>query len=120
MPATAAFCTSSNESRPDTSSTSSASGSAPSSSAWPIELVERVVPADVFADRDELARRGEARGGVQPAGLVEHLLVRGQAVGQRREQRSPRRVGPSPTGAHRTSTSSSAALPQIPHDEFAR
>ncbi len=29
-------------------------------------------------------------------------------------------VGPAPTGAHRTATSSSAALPQIPHDEVAR
>ena len=37
-PATAAFCTSSNDSRPETSTIWSLSGSAPSSSAWPISL----------------------------------------------------------------------------------
>ena len=47
------------------------------------QLVERVVPADVFARGDQLARRGEARRRVQPAGLVEHALVRGEPLGQR-------------------------------------
>ena len=85
----------------------------------PDQLVERVVATDVFPHRDQLAGGGEARRGVQAAGLVEHALVRGEPLGQRRNVLAATR-GPAPTGAQRTSTSSSAALPQMPHDELAR
>ena len=69
----------------------------------------------------QLAVGREARRRVQPAGLVEHALVLARA-GRAASRTHARRdaSGPAPTGAQRTSTSSSAALPQIPHDEFAR
>ena len=38
------------------------------------QLVERVVATDVLAHRDELARRREQPGRVEPAGLVEGAL----------------------------------------------
>ena len=60
----------------------------------PDQLVERVVPADVFARGDQLAVGGEARRRVQPAGLVEHPLVRGEPIGQRaHDARGDRRAG---------------------------
>ena len=40
----------------------------------PDQLVERVVAADVLAEREQLTVGGEARRGVQPAGGVEHGL----------------------------------------------
>ncbi len=57
MPATAAFWTSSKLVRPETSATRSLAGSRPARSSVPIELVHRVVPADVLAQAQELALR---------------------------------------------------------------
>ena len=37
----------------------------------PDHLVQGVMPADVFAEDDQLARHGEDRGGVEAAGAVE-------------------------------------------------
>ena len=84
------------------------------------QLVEGVVPADVFADFDEIARDREPRRRVQPAGL------RRTDAGARPSGRAANAAtdaattGPSLTGAQRTSSSSSAALPQTPHAEVAR
>src|SRR3712207_7784491 len=49
-------------------------------------LVDGVVPADVLPQSHHFAVRGEQPGGVQPAGLVEHLLGRTQPVGQGRSE----------------------------------
>jgi hypothetical protein len=40
------------------------------------ELVKRVVPPDVLADRDEFAVRREQTRSVQATGLIERLLCR--------------------------------------------
>jgi hypothetical protein len=63
----------------------------PLAHAVPDDLVDRVVPADVLAQGDQLAVHREQPGRVQSAGLVEHLLGRAQPVGQReqRRQRQP-------------------------------
>jgi hypothetical protein len=69
QPATAAFCTSSNESRPLTQSTAGereatlAEGPAD-------DLVHRVVAADVLAQAEQLAAGVEEAGRVQPAGAL--------------------------------------------------
>ena len=78
------------------------------------ELVERVVPADVLAQRDELTVGREARRRVEPAGRVEHGLRGAQPVGQRGRPPTGATVGPAPTGAHCCSTSSRVVLPQSP------
>jgi alpha-1,2-mannosyltransferase len=53
----------------------------------PDHLVDRVVPADVLADGDQLTGRGEQPRGVQPAGTGEHPLRLTQPVRQRRQDR---------------------------------
>ena len=85
-PATAAFWTSSNDSRPLTHSTWPCSGRRPSSSARPIDLVHRVVAPDVLAHVQQLAVGREEPGGVQAAGAGEAGLA--QALGQVGEQRA--------------------------------
>ena len=85
----------------------------------PDQLVERVVPSDVLADRDQLTARGEQGRGMQPAGLIEG------ASGQRASRSGRARItvrgttGPSGSGSQRKATSSIDALPQIPHDAVA-
>ena len=82
------------------------------------ELVERVVPPDVLADRDQLAVRREQPGRMQPAGLVERLLRRRSRSGSARIT-ARATTGPSGSGSDRRATSSIDALPQIPHDAVA-
>ena len=74
------------DSRPLTHSTLPCSGSRPSSSARPIDLVHRVVAADVLAHEQQLAVGREQPGRVQAAGAGEPGLA--QALGQVGEQRA--------------------------------
>ena len=76
MPARAAFCTISKPARPESTSTPSRSGSAPARSRSPIDLVHRVVAADVLAQHEQRAGRVEERRCVQTAGLREAALRR--------------------------------------------
>ena len=85
----------------------------------PDELVEGVVPADVLADRDQLAARREERRRVQPAGLVERLLGGPQQVGQGERSRTVARPDRPAATSQRNATSSIDALPQIPHEAVA-
>ena len=102
QPATAAFCTSSNERRPLTQSTDSRERQAAVEERPADHLVERVVPADVLARAEQLAGRGEEAGRVQAAGRGERRLRLAQPVGQRRHERerdaaaSTRRAAPRP------------------------
>ena len=92
QPATAAFCTSSNESRPLTQRIDRQSGSRPVEQRPADHLVHRVVAADVLAAADELAGGVEEPGGVQAAGALEPRL--GEALGQRRRAARGRPAGP--------------------------
>ena len=85
QPATDAFCTSSNESRPLTQRIESASGTRPSPKRPAEHLVHRVVAADVLAHAEQLSVRREEPGRVQPAGQGEGRLRLAQATGQRRD-----------------------------------
>ncbi len=119
MPAMTAFCTSSKLARPDTCSTAAAQRKPVVHDRPADDLVDGVVAADVFADDEQLARRGvEQRRRVQPARLVEHGLPGAQRVGQRDEQsRHPRRRRRSTTSYDDTvSTASMDALPHSPHE----
>ena len=87
QPATAAFWTSSNESRPLTQRTCSASGSSRSPEGPADDLVHRVVAADVLAHAQQLAGSGEETCRVQAAGCVEGRLRLAQPVGQRGDER---------------------------------
>ncbi len=85
----------------------------------PDQLVQRVVPADVLAHRDERPVGVEQAGRVEAAGGA-----RTRPGASRRRAGSASSVsgvttGPSGIGAQRTSTSSSDALPQMPHDAVA-
>ncbi len=80
MPATAAFWTISKLTRPDTMRIRSWSGMRLGEDLRADQLVERVVPTDVLADRDQLAVRREQRGRVEAAGLVERPLGRAEQV----------------------------------------
>ena len=84
-PATAAFCTSSNDSRPLTHRIRSPSGTSPSSSIAADDLVHRVVAPDVLARQHELAVGVEQAGGVDAAGALERRLL--EPVGQAGEER---------------------------------
>jgi hypothetical protein len=55
---------------------------------------------------------------VETTGAFEHGLRLAEPVGQR-DQHPELDLGPGATGSHRTSMSSSAALPQTPHEEVA-
>ena len=121
IPATAAFCTSSNDSRPDTSSTSSrerqlAFEQTRCRSACRARCADRRPRASRAACRRRVKRAAACR---PPVWSNTRWRLR-QLPGQRSDARSPRRPGPRRPGAQRTSISSSAALPQIPHDEFDR
>ena len=83
-PATAAFCTSSNASRPLTQRIAPASGTRPSSSARPITLSIALWRPTSSRTISSSPRRVEQAGRVQAAGALEGRLA--QAVGQRREQ----------------------------------
>ncbi len=88
MPAITAFCTSSKLARPDTCSTDAAQRQPVVQHRPADDLVDGVVPADVFAQHEQFAgRRVEERGGVQSAGLVEDRLLRAQRVGEADEGR---------------------------------
>ena len=50
------------------------------------QLVERIVPADVFTQLEQLARQIKQRAGMQSAGLLERLLLRAQAVGKKEDR----------------------------------
>ena len=113
-PATAAFCTSSKESRPLTQRIAAVSGRPPVEQRAPDHLVHRVVAPDVLAHEQQLAGRVEQAGRVQAAGALEGRLA--QAVRQRGEQRAVD-AGPSGRRGACTATSSSAPLPQTPHEE---
>ena len=94
-PASAAFWTSSKESRPETQSRGGPAAAAVEQRAAD-DLVHCVVAADVLAHEQRLARGAEQAGRVQAAGAREGRLA--QAVGQRGEQRRGRSRGPSETG----------------------
>ena len=81
------------------------------------DLVERVVAPDVLAQDDELARRASnSAGGVQAARALEARLH--EPVGQPGEQVARRPRGPAGAALGvRRATSSSAPLPQTPHDD---
>ena len=93
----------------------SSSGSLPSISAHADEFVERVVPADVFAHRHQLAGRVEKRRGVQAAGRSEHALRGAQRSGNAEIVRGAtcrdERTGARP----RSRSASMLALPHTPH-----
>ena len=114
QPATAAFCTSSNESRPLTQSTcrTAAAGGLerPGRSPCPSR-----VAADVLARRRSSPRREESRG-VQPARRSEGRLGRASVSGSDTTSRRGPSAGSRPRGAS-TATASSAPLPQTPHDD---
>ncbi len=90
-PATAAFCTSSNDSRPLTQSDVLVQRQQAVEQRAADDLVHRVVAPDVLAHEQQLAGRREEAGGVQAAGAREGRLA--QALGQVGEQRA-RDVGP--------------------------
>ena len=70
--------------------------------------------ADVLAHRDELAVGGEPRGRVQAAGLAERRAgARRGGSGSDRTTDARDDADRARPGSHRTSSSSSAALPQI-------
>ena len=70
-----AFCTSSNEARPETNKSAPRSGSRPS-------RVDRVMPSHVFTKYQQFARRTvEERRRVKPAGLLENPLGGAQSLG---------------------------------------
>ncbi len=119
MPAIAAFCTISKLTRPETISTSSASGSAPFEQRVADELVDRVVTTDVFAQRDELAVGGEARRRRGARRWRRTPSARRAARRAATRARSGRRPGPAPTGSQCCATSSSVVLPQSPQLAFA-
>ena len=73
-PIMTAFCASSNEARPLTSSTWPASGSRPRAQRPAGHLIHRVVPAHILAQHEQGAVRGEQAGRVQAAGAAEHAL----------------------------------------------
>ena len=54
----------------------------------PDDLVQCVVPADVLAEDEQLARRAEERGGVQPAGLLERALGGAEEIRQGKDDRA--------------------------------
>ncbi len=83
-PATAHFCTSSNESRPLTHTSAGMQRHGAGGQARADDLVERVVAPDVLAQDDQLAGRVEQRGRVQAARALEAGLH--EPVGQRGEQ----------------------------------
>ena len=93
MPATRAFCTSSNDARPLTHSTCEDSGSAPLQQHPADDLVDGVVSAHVLGDLDQRAVDGEQAGRMQSARAVEHGLLRPQAIGQARHDRRRYRPG---------------------------
>ena len=95
MPAIAAFWVSSKLARPLTISTCPDSGSRPARTPSPMTLSTALCRPDVLAQGDQLPRGGEQPRGVQPAGLLEHLLLRAQPVRQREQhlQRQPGVVG---------------------------
>ena len=95
------------------------------------QLVERVVPTDVFARGNELPARGEPRRGMETTGLVEHPLVRAQPIGQRlhdtrtdlRARHPPARCGSRPRRARpcrRCRTTSSRGTGGIAHSSGTR
>ena len=104
QPATAAFCTSSNERRPLTQSTCDASGSSALEERPADDLVHRVVASDVLAHARELAVGVEEPGRMQPAGRRERALRLEQPRRQRRDDverdleraLDPRRARPRP------------------------
>ena len=119
-PAITAFCTSSNDARPDDHQHAARQRDAPVQQRPADHLVDGVVPPDVLAHHEQLAAGGEQPGRVQPAGRVEHPLGRAQRVGQavssaasvdpqRRRRRRANRL--------RSRTASMLALPQTPHDD---
>ena len=85
QPATAAFWTSSNESRPLTQRIEPESGAARRGTRAD-DLVERVVAADVLAHAEQLAVGREEPGRVQAAGHLERRLRRAQPVRERRDE----------------------------------
>ena len=94
IPAIIAFWVSSKLARPLTISTQPDSGSRSCAGGPADDLVDRVVPADVLAHDQQLALGGEQAGRVQPAGAVEHLLVRPQRLRHPGEH-----AGGGPTGS---------------------
>ena len=70
--------------------------------------------ADVLAHQQQLAVGIEQTGGVQPAGAAKAGLL--EPVGQIGGQGAADR-GSAGAGALRTATSSSAPLPQTPHED---
>ena len=83
MPAIAAFCTISKLALPDTSSTRAGERQIACQEPLADDLVDRVVPADVLAQREQLAVARKQRRAVQPTGAFEHLLGSPQRVRQR-------------------------------------
>ena len=81
------------------------------------QLVERVVAADVLAEHDQGAGRVEQSGRVEPAGRLEHGWASRRRPAEARIRR--RDDGAGRDRVDRTSTSSSDALPQMPHEAVA-
>ena len=114
-PATAAFCTSSNESRPLTQSTDPLQRQQAVEQRAADHLVHRVVAPHVLAEVDRLAGGREETGRVEAAGAREGRLA--QPLGQVGEQAAlDRRAGREAIGVHRDLLQR-ALCPQTPHDE---
>ena len=86
QPATDAFCTSSNESRPLTQRTRSASGSKPSRNAQPTTLSSALCRPTSSRTQTKLALGREETRGVEPAGRGERALGLSQPLGKRRHE----------------------------------
>ena len=95
QPATAAFCTSSNESRPLTQSTCSRERQQPLAERPADDLVERVVPADVLAQAEQRAvarRRGPVA--CRPPVAANAACAARKASGQRGDELAATRRSP--------------------------
>ena len=90
MPATLAFWTISKLARALTTRTVAPSGSSRLAGRGADDLVDGVVPADVLADREQLAVRGGQAGRVHPTGAVEDRLPGPQGLGQPGQHRGAR------------------------------
>ena len=119
QPATAAFWTSSNESRPLTQRIDVGERQPPVAERPADDLVERVVAADVLAQA-ERARRPASKSPVAcrpPVAANAACASRSRSGSDGDERQRRRRSGSSTRGAS-TATASSAPLPQTPHDEI--
>ena len=118
IPASQAFCTISNDTRPLTMRTAEPPGVLREQQGAD-GFVDGVVAADVFGGREERAVDGEHRRAVQAARFLERGLARAQPVGQLADQRPTSTDHVASSGAMSARSSSIVARPQTPHELLA-